>query len=102
MEGCSRYCTPAAQSKPATEAEKAAAYRNTLAYSGRYRLEPPDRFVTEVDLSLWPEWLGSEQGRSYRLDGDRLDIVSDPNRGPRFEGATVRGYLSWVRERPQE
>jgi Lipocalin-like domain len=49
--------TPAEQIKPATEADQAKAFQKLLAYSGRYRVEPPDRFVTAVDIA-WFEPCG--------------------------------------------
>lgn len=81
------------------DADRVAAYQNLVAYSGRYRLEAPDRFVTSVDVSWFPDWVGTEQARSYRLDGDTLDIVTDPLISPRTGDALVRGVLSWEREK---
>jgi lipocalin-like protein len=92
--------TPRNPSDAKTEAGKAKAYSELLAYSGRYRLEPPDRFVTDVDVSWLASWLGSAQGRSYKLSGDVLDIVTDPGPSPLADGAPVVGVLSWVRESP--
>lgn len=92
--------TPRDQKTPVTEADRAANYNDLVAYSGRYRLEPPDRFITMVDVAWTPAWLGTDQARTYRLDGDRLDVVSDPLRTPRTGDAWVRGILSWVREAP--
>ena len=88
---------PGAQ--PATDAERADAYRNMVAYSGRYRLEPPDGFVTTVDVAWFPGWVGTKQARTYKLDGDRLDIVTAPTKTPRTGDALVRGVLSWEREK---
>jgi hypothetical protein len=90
--------TPREPSGAKTEAEKGKAYSELLAYSGRYWLEPPDRFVTEVDVSWAARWLGSAQGRAYKLNGDALDIVTDPGSSPLAGGAQVIGVLSWVRE----
>jgi hypothetical protein len=91
--------TPKPGPQPASDAERAEAYRNMVAYSGRYRLVPPDGFVTNVDIAWFPGWVGSEQARFYKLDGDRLDIVTAPTRTPRTGDALVRGVLSWVREK---
>ena len=73
-----------------------------LAYSGRFRLEPPDRLVTAVDVAGFAHWLGTDQQRFYRLEGDALDIVTPPGPMPRegAESVTVRGVLSWTREAP--
>ena len=40
--------TPAERGLQRRRLEQAAAFQKLIAYSGRYRLEPPDRFVTNV------------------------------------------------------
>jgi Lipocalin-like domain len=42
--------TPSQQKRPVTEADHADAFQKLIAYSRRYRLEPPNRFVTTVDV----------------------------------------------------
>src|SRR5215813_10772263 len=62
--------TPGEQKKPETEADQAEAFRKLVAYSGLYRLEPPDRFVTTVDVAWFQPWIGSEQARRFALRGE--------------------------------
>jgi Lipocalin-like domain len=69
-----------------------------VAYSGLYRVEPPDRFVTTVDIAWFDPWVGSEQARKFAVNGDTLEIVSTPTRTPLTGDALVVGVLSWVRE----
>ena len=90
--------TPANQEPAETEPEQAAAYKLANAYSGRYRLEGLDRFVTTVDFCLWQSWLGSEQARTFKLTEKTLDIITAPTRLPLTGDALVRGTLSWIRE----
>ena len=73
-----------------------------VAYSGRYRLEPPDRLVTAVDVAWIDAWVGTDQVRTYALDGDTLDLRTPAGRMPQGDGAeaTVMGIMSWVREAP--
>lgn len=87
------------QARPASEAELADAFRRMIAYSGRYRVEPPNRFITSVDIAWFQPWLGTEQARTYTLAGDRLDIISSLGRTPHTGDALVVGILSWVREK---
>jgi hypothetical protein len=91
--------TPAEQRKPATEADQAQAFQKLVAYSGRYRVEPPDRLVTTVDIAWFEPWVGSQQARKFTVNGDTLQIVSEPTRTPLTGDALVIGVLSWVRER---
>jgi hypothetical protein len=72
--------------------------RKLLAYSGRYRIEPPNRFVTDVDIAWIPSWVGTPRGRTFTLRGGTLDIVSDPAPVEFLDGAMAVGVLTWVRE----
>jgi Lipocalin-like domain len=90
--------TPSEQTPPVTEADRAEAFRKLIAYSGRYRLEPPNRFVTAVDVAWFQPWLVKEQARSFRVHGEILDIISDPTTTPLTGDGLVVGVLSWVRE----
>ncbi|HEY1720904.1 MAG TPA: lipocalin-like domain-containing protein [Magnetospirillaceae bacterium] len=90
--------TPSNQVRPKSDAELADAFRRMIAYSGRYRLEPPDRFVTTVDTAWFQPWVGTEQARTFRLDGDNLHITAAPAKTPHTGDALVVGVLSWVRE----
>ena len=87
---------------PTTEADRAEAFQKLVAYSGRYRLEPPDRLVTSVDVAWFEPWIGTDQVRTYALDGDSLDIFTTPGRMPRQGGeeVTVVGILSGPRDAP--
>jgi Lipocalin-like domain len=90
--------TPSDRAQPVTEADQAEAFQKLIAYSGRFRLDPPDRFVTNVDVAWFQPWVGSQQARRYRLRDNRLDIVSDPTTTPLTGDDLVIGVLSWIRE----
>ncbi len=53
------------------EAERAALYDTLVAYTGTYRIDG-DRWITKVDVSANPAWVGSEQARTFRVTGNRL------------------------------
>jgi Lipocalin-like domain len=72
--------------------------RQLVAYSGRYRIEPPSRFVTDVDIAWFPTWVGSAQGRTFSLRDGELHIVTDPRPVEFFDGAVGVGVLRWGRE----
>jgi len=90
--------TPAEQRKSVTETDQAEAFQKLVAYSGLYRVELPDRFVTAVDIAWFEPWVGSEQARRFTVKGDTLEIVSEPTRTPLTGDALVIGVLSWIRE----
>src|SRR5262249_26534987 len=52
-------------------------------------------FTTTVDLSLIEPWLGTEQKRFFKLDGDRLEITTIPSRRPEGRGALMHGPPLW-------
>jgi hypothetical protein len=93
----SALITPDDRSDPTTEADEAAAFRSMLAYSGRYRLEPPNRLVTTVDIAWFRPWVGTEQIRYCDLSGDRLALQSSPLNMPQ-QKTGMFAVVTWRRE----
>jgi hypothetical protein len=60
-----------------TTHEQAQAMQGFVAYAGRYSFAG-DRVVHHVELSLFPNWVGSDQQRSVELAGDRLTLSASP------------------------
>jgi hypothetical protein len=66
-----------------------------LAYSGRYRLDgTTNRMIHEMEISLYPEWVGSQQVRVIELNGDQLKLSSQGPVGPQ----NIRFRLLWTRD----
>jgi hypothetical protein len=83
---------------PKAVEEQAAAFRTTIAYSGKYRLEE-DRFITNVDVAWNEAWVGTEQVRYWRLDGDaRLHVQSAPIPNPNDPNKKAIAILIFERE----
>ena len=62
--------------KPAkTDQERAELLNTLVAYTGTYRVEG-DTWTTSVDVAWNPEWFGTKQVRSFKLEGDRLDVLT--------------------------
>jgi hypothetical protein len=78
-----------------TDEERAAAFRSLIAFTGAYRLEG-DKFITKVDVSWNPAWVGTEQVRTFKLDGDRLQVLSPWVMSPNF-GKVTRATVTWDR-----
>jgi hypothetical protein len=68
-----------------------------MAYSGRYRVQG-DRIITSVDSAWHPAWVGTEQSRLFRNEGDTVALMSDYLEFPKFPGQRVRGTVIWRRE----
>jgi hypothetical protein len=62
--------------KPAKTAEEKAELLDTLvAYTGTYRVEG-DKWITSVEVAWNPAWVGTEQSRSFKMEGDRLQVLT--------------------------
>jgi hypothetical protein len=82
---------------PKTDQDHADLWKSMLAYTGIYRLEG-DKWITKVDVSWTPAWVGTEQVRFFRVDGNRLQVTSawaQAVLGP--ERGIVRGIITFER-----
>jgi hypothetical protein len=79
------------------DAKRAAAFRSMLAYSGTYRING-DKIIVDVDISWDEAWIGTEQIRLFKLEGDRLHIEALPQPYANFGGKVMRGLLTWERD----
>jgi hypothetical protein len=61
---------------PKTDQDRAGLFKSMFALTGMYRVEG-DKLITKVDVSWNPTWLGTEQVRTFKIDGDRLQHISD-------------------------
>ena len=78
---------------PKTDADRAQALKTMIAYTGRYRVDN-GKVITKVEAAWNEAWVGGEQVRNIRFDGDRLYIESPPMPHPNIErqdGAGHRG-----------
>ena len=82
---------------PQTDEERAQALRSMIAYTGRYRVED-GKVITKVEAAWNEAWVGGEQVRFIRFDGDRLLIESPPMPHPNLAGKVVRVIVIWERE----
>ena len=60
-----------------TTEEKARAVESSVGYAGRYTFHG-DRVIHHVELSLFPNWVGTDQQRWVELTGDRLTLSASP------------------------
>ena len=68
--------------------ERADLLSTLVAYTGTYRIEG-DKWTTKVEVAWNPEWVGTEQTRSFKMSGDRLNVLTPwrimpnwPDKGP--------------------
>ena len=90
--------TPAGRKAPETDDERAQAFRTMIAYSGRYRVEG-STITTKVEAAWNESWVGGEQVRFVRFEGDKLHIESPPMPHPNVGGKVVRVIVTWERDK---
>ncbi len=61
----------------ATTEEKLAALDGYLSYAGRFEVVG-DRVRHHVEVSLFPNWVDTTQERIVHVDGDSLELTTDP------------------------
>lgn len=66
-----------------SDADRLALFRSFAAYTGRFRLEGGNRFVTEVDATWDPAWAGRQE-RFFSIDGDTFTVRTAPQTHPSF------------------
>lgn len=83
---------------PKTDADRAQALQTMIAYTGRYRVEN-GKVITKVEAAWNEGWVGGEQVRAIRFDGECLYIESPPMPHPNMSDKTVRVIVTWRREK---
>ncbi len=82
---------------PTTDAERSKALLTMIAYTGRWRVED-DKVVTRVEAAWQPAWVGTDQIRQFRFEGERLVLASPPQPHPNLFGKMVRLFVTWERD----
>jgi hypothetical protein len=77
-----------------TEAQRATAFSTYVSYCGRYDVEG-DTVVHHVDMSLFPNWVGTDQNRQYEISGDELVLRTS---AIKIGGQEAQNELRWTRE----
>ena len=78
-----------------TEREASVAFRSYLAYFGTFEVEESTQEVVHhVQASLFPNWIGSNQCRRVRFQGEHLILETPPLE---HEGAARRFRAVWKR-----
>ena len=86
--------------KPAkTAEEKAALLDSLIAYTGTYRLEG-DKWITSVDVAWNPAWVGTEQTRPFKIEGNRLQVLTPWRVMPNWaEKGMTRSIITFERNK---
>lgn len=93
VAGTDRPALASADPRAGTDADLAHAYRSFVAYSGRYHLED-GTVVHDVDLSLYPSWVGDVQQREVAFVGEELVLRTPPIV---VDGVSVVSEIRWRR-----
>ena len=81
----------------ATPDEAEALIRSMLAYAGTYTIDREAKTVTHhIDISWDQTRTGTDQVRSYKLEGNHITLTTEPSNDPATGKKTVR-TLIWER-----
>jgi hypothetical protein len=81
-----------------TTSELAAAAAGYFAYAGRFVVDETTAIVThDVEISLVPNWIGTQQRRTVIFDGDRLELRAIAPSLMAGEMRTIRVFWQRVR-----
>jgi hypothetical protein len=82
-------------SEKPTDAERLRSYAAMFAYCGTYEVqEREQRVIHRPEMASWPHYIGSDQFRNIRMEGDRL-ILSEKETTP--NGQPVDYQITWQR-----
>ena len=71
--------------------------QNTIAGTFRYRIED-DKWITRVEVAWNPEWIGTEQSRFFKLEGNCLQVLTPWRLMPNWaEHGMTRSIISFER-----
>ena len=82
---------------PRTHQDRAQLLDTLVAYTGTYSADG-NTWTTNVDVAWNPEWVGTRQVRSFRLEGDRLEVLTPWRTMPNWPGkGMTRSIVSFER-----
>ena len=79
---------------PASDQDRASLFNSMVAYTGGYRVDG-DKWITKVDVSASPAWVGTEQSRTFRVTSERLQELTAWADRP--DGRKARAVINYER-----
>jgi hypothetical protein len=79
--------------KGGSSEERANAADSYISYAGRCEIEK-NKFRIKVEVSLFPNWIGTTQERNYKIEGKTLSVSTTPTL---VSGKEQIGYLIFER-----
>ncbi len=79
---------------PTTDQDRVGLFNTLVAYTGPYRVDGAT-WITTVEVSMTPAWVGGEQTRAFQINGDRLQETQPWT--PRPDNRMARAVISYER-----
>jgi len=79
---------------PTTDQDRVGLFNSLVAYTGPYRVDG-DKWITTVEVSMNPAWVGTEQTRAFQINGDRLQETQPWT--PRPDNRMARAVIMYER-----
>ncbi len=73
--------------------EKVAAAETYISYSGKYEIQG-DKLIVHAEVAFFPNWMGTDQVRLWKLEGNRLTLSTPPLLA---RGVERTAHLVWER-----
>lgn len=82
-----------------TAEEKAELLNSLVAYTGTYRVEA-DQWITSVQVAWNPEWVGTEQRRFFKVEGNQLQVLTPWRKMPNWaDKGMTRSIITFERSK---
>ncbi len=79
---------------PTTDQDRVGLFNSLVAYTGPYRVDGA-KWITTVEVSANPAWVGTEQSRAFELSGDLLHEMTEYM--PRPDNRMARAVITYER-----
>jgi hypothetical protein len=76
-----------------TPQEQITAAKRNISYAGSYTIQD-ELIIHHVEVSLFPNWIGGDQGRFYEFSGNQLSLWTAP---VLIQGKQRTSHLTWER-----
>jgi hypothetical protein len=83
---------------PTDDTDNIALMKTLAAYTGKYVVDG-DKYITQVDVSWNEIYSQQEQVRHFRIEGDKLTVITPEQRSAFFPDQSVVGWSTFERVR---
>jgi Lipocalin-like domain len=72
-------------------------FNGMMSYYGPYELADDGRVIIHIETAWHPDWVGTDQERFFKIEGNKLAITSPVQVHPKYPGRRGHGVIMWHR-----